>query len=101
MISVPSISAATVPAPAPAGVVAAASPAQTGAVTDPQVVEAAKGFEGVFMSMLVNEMFKGTELTQGNSIYSGLMTEKFGDAMAGSGGFGLAAMLTRQLGGEK
>lgn len=87
---------------APAAGVAPASPVApaAGQAADAKIVEAAKGFEAIFMTMLADEMFKGTEITRGNSIYSGLMTQQFGNAMADSGGLGLAAMLTKQLGGE-
>ncbi|MCB0882550.1 MAG: rod-binding protein [Thermoleophilia bacterium] len=97
MITPVSIAGAAVAAPAP---VAAAAGQATGSKTDPKIVEAAKDFEGLFVSMLVSEMFKGTPLTQGNSIYSGMMTQQFGDALADSGGFGLAAMLTKQMEGQ-
>jgi len=69
--------------------------------TDPKIREAAEQFEGVFMSMLVGEMFKGTETEGGNAIYTGLMTEKLGDELARSGGIGLADVLEKQLGGAR
>jgi len=103
MTGVSSVSpVSSVPAPAPAGAVAQAAPVTPAVaqVVDPKVAEAAKGFEAVFMTMLADEMFKGTEITSGNPMYSGLMTQQFGSAMADSGGLGLAAMLTKQLGGE-
>jgi flagellar protein FlgJ len=83
----PGVTAASAPAPA------ASAPA------DPRIREAAEGFEGIFMSMLVEEMMKSTEVAQGNPLYSGLMTEKLGDQLARSGGIGLADVLERQLGG--
>jgi flagellar protein FlgJ len=81
--------AASAPAPA-----ASAAPG-----ADPSIRQAAEGFEGVFMSMLAEEMMKSTEVAQGNPLYSGLMTEKLGDALARSGGIGLADVIARQLGG--
>jgi peptidoglycan hydrolase FlgJ len=91
------------PAQAPARATAVAAPpapaAATGGEVDPRVREAARQFEGVFMSMLVGEMFKGTELESSQPIYGGLMTQAFGDSLADSGGIGLAAMLTRRTGG--
>ena len=75
----------------------AAAPAA--AASDPKIREAAEGFEGVFMSMLVEEMMKSTEASQGNPLYAGLMTEKLGDQLARSGGIGLADSIERQLGG--
>ncbi|MGD9573730.1 MAG: rod-binding protein, partial [Thermoleophilia bacterium] len=67
--------------------------------SDPKIREAAEGFEGIFMSILTEEMLKGTDVAQGNPLYSGLMTEKLGDSLARSGGIGLADVIERQLGG--
>jgi peptidoglycan hydrolase FlgJ len=69
------------------------------APVDPQIAEAARGFEGIFMSMLIDEMMAGTSLGATNPMYVGLVTEKLGDALADAGGIGLAAVLERQLGG--
>jgi Rod binding domain-containing protein len=66
---------------------------------DPKIREAAEGFEGIFMSMLVEEMMKGTETAEANPLYAGLMTQKLGDQLARSGGIGLADLIERQLGG--
>jgi len=92
------------PAPAPPRAAAAAAAPTAAAPTagddvDPRVRDAARQFEGVFMSMLVDEMFTGTELDSAQPVYGGMMTRAFGDALAESGGIGLAAMLTRQMGG--
>ena len=89
------------PAPTTTGTpaAAAAAPATGSSTTDPQIRQAAEGFEGIFMSMLVDEMMKGTEVASANPVYSGLMTQKLGDQLARSGGIGLADILERQLGG--
>jgi Rod binding domain-containing protein len=71
----------------------------TGASQPSTIRQAAEGFEGMFMSMLVDEMFKDTEIAQANPVYGGLMTEKLGDQLAQDGGIGLADVLERQLGG--
>lgn len=84
---------------AAAGAATGASPATAPATTDPAIREAAQGFEGIFMSMLVEEMMKGTQVSEANPVYSGLMTQKLGDQLARSGGIGLADILERQLGG--
>ncbi len=76
---------------------ASADPASTSGKSS--IRQAAEGFEGVFMSMLVGEMLKGTDVEQGNPVYSGLMTEKLGDQLAASGGIGLADVLEKQMGG--
>ena len=84
----------TTPIAATAG--AAAPAAAAGPTT---IRQAAEGFEGIFMSMLVEEMMKSTEVAKANPLYTGLMTEKLGDQLASEGGIGLADVLERQLGG--
>ena len=97
--------ASTAPAPTPVASPAPAPQATPGAVpaggpsVDPQIAEAARGFEGILMSLLLEEMVKGTSIASGNPMYAGLITEKLGDSLAESGGIGLAAVLERQLGG--
>lgn len=66
---------------------------------DPKVYDAAVQFEGIFMSMLVGEMMKGSQTERANPIYAGLVTEKLGDQIARQGGIGLASILERQLRG--
>lgn len=83
-------------APLPAAATPAASAAASGTST---VRQAAEGFEGLFMSMLVEEMMKSTSVAEANPLYSGLMTQKLGDQLAQAGGIGLADMLEGQLGG--
>lgn len=77
----------------------AAAPAAAAASGDPQIREAAEGFEGIFMSMLVEQMMKGTQAADANPLYAGLATQKLGDELARQGGIGLADVLVRQLGG--
>ncbi|WP_217921651.1 rod-binding protein [Miltoncostaea oceani] len=77
----------------------AAAPAAAATTSDPKIREAAEAFEGVFMSMLVEEMMKSTEVAKGNPLYTGLMTEKLGDQISRSGGIGLADVIERQMGG--
>ena len=90
----------TVPV-APTGPAAAAgSSSAASGRPDSTIRQAAEGFEGIFMSMLVDEMMKGTEVAQANPVYSGLMTQKLGDQLAASGGIGLADILEKQLGGQ-
>lgn len=78
---------------------AAASSASTTPARDPKIREAAEGFEGIFMSILVEEMMKGSSVAEGNPVYAGLLNQKLGDQLARSGGIGLADMLERQMGG--
>jgi Rod binding domain-containing protein len=82
---------------APIATLAGAAPAAASGASG--VRQAAEGFEGLFMSMLVEEMMKSTDVAEANPLYSGLMTEKLGDQLAQAGGIGLADMLERQLGG--
>lgn len=89
-------SSTSVPAAAPATVVSATGSTSS---ADAKIAEAATGFESMFMDILVGEMFKGTDLG-GDSAYGSMMTSAFSDSLAGSGGVGLAAMLTRQMGGD-
>jgi peptidoglycan hydrolase FlgJ len=85
----------TAPLAAPVSA-AAAAPAPAPALS-PQVREAAREFEGVLMSMLVEEMMKGSGLSDANPVYAGMVNEQLGDQLAAGGGIGLAAMLERQL----
>ncbi|WP_217915125.1 rod-binding protein [Miltoncostaea marina] len=87
----------TLPLSATTAGAVAATTAGNGPVSS--VRQAAEGFEGIFMSVLVEEMMKGTEAAGANPAYAGLMTEKLGDQLARSGGIGLADLLERQLGG--
>jgi Rod binding domain-containing protein len=91
-----------VPAPAPAA--GASVPAASAAVPvagsdQAKIDEAAKKFEGIFVSYLVEEMMKSTGMSESQPIYSGLATEKLGDQLASTGSFGLAALISGQLGG--
>jgi Rod binding domain-containing protein len=64
-----------------------------------KIEEAARKFEGVFVSKLVEEMMKSTGMNETQPVYAGLATEKLGDQLASTGSFGLAALITGQLGG--
>ncbi len=89
-----------VPVPPTGSASAAAGSSSAGAGSpDSTIRQAAEGFEGIFMSMLVDEMMKGTEVGKSNPVYAGLMTQKLGDQLAASGGIGLADILEKQLGG--
>ena len=90
-------------APLTPGLLGATASTSTGQANarDAGIEDAAKQLEGVFMSMLVDEMFKGTDLTGGEPIYGGLITQQLGDTLADAGGMGLAAMITAQLKGNR
>lgn len=87
----PAVGAAATPAASP--------PAPAPAVT-PEVHEAARAFEGLLLSQLVEEMMKGSGLADSNPVYAGMVNERLGDQLSEGGGIGLAAMLERQLGGR-
>lgn len=95
--SVPAPAAAT-PAPAAPVSQAAGRATEARAAVDPKIAEAARGFEGIFMSFLVGEMMRST-LGSTNPMHAGLITEKLGDALAEAGGIGLAAVLEQRLSG--
>jgi len=99
VIGIPGIQALRQSQQAQAVAPAQGTGAAAGTAVDPKIQEAAKGLEGIFMSMLVDEMFKGTDLAGGSSGYGGLITEKFGDALSDAGGMGLQGIIARQLGG--
>ena len=61
--------------------------------------EAAQALEGVFLTMLTEELFKGTEAFKASPIYGDLATEQLADQLGRSGGLGLADLLVEQLGG--
>lgn len=82
---------APIPSPTPATPVAGSDQAK--------IEEAARKFEGVFVSKLVEEMMKSTGMNESQPVYAGLATEKLGDQLASTGSFGLAALITGQLGG--
>lgn len=89
----------TAPLAAPASAATPTAPVAPAAAStlSPRVREAAREFEGVLMSMLVEEMMKGSGLSDANPIYAGMVNEQLGDQLAAGGGIGLAAMLERQL----
>lgn len=99
-MTVPPIAVSGAAGPAPAPAPGLANAGRLGDA-DPQIAEAARGFEGIFMSMMVGELMEGTSIGRANPMYAGLATEKLGDALAEAGGIGLAAVLERQLGGAR
>lgn len=65
---------------------------------DGKVGDAARQMEGVFLSMLVEEMLEGTSIAEAGPVYSGLITQQLGESLADAGGVGLADRLERDLG---
>lgn len=64
------------------------------------IKEAAQALEGVFLSMLTEELFKGTEAFKASPVYGDLAVEQLADELGRGGGLGLADVLIEQLRGE-
>ncbi len=84
-------------APTPPATTGATAPRADAAV-DARIADAARQMEGFFLSMLTEEMLKGTSVAEAGPVYSGLITQQLGESLADSGGLGLAARLERDLG---
>lgn len=60
-------------------------------------------FEGVFLSMMVKEMFKGVQEQSefsggfGEEMFQGLMAEQYAKSIAESGGIGLSDQIYREF----
>jgi Rod binding domain-containing protein len=68
------------------------------------VDEVAKGFESLFVSLVLKEMRQslgpeGLFGGDGSDIYGGMFDQYLGQALAQNGGFGLAQQIRRQLAG--
>ena len=63
--------------------------------------KAAKDFEGVFISQMLQPMFDGISTDgpfgggPGEQMFRSLMVDKYGQQLASSGGFGLSDAITR------
>lgn len=71
---------------------------------DPRAWEAAKEFEAQFVSTLFQSMFKGLEDPEnpfsggpGETMFSSLLVDQYGQQMAKSGGIGLADSVYREM----
>ncbi|HEY5347268.1 MAG TPA: rod-binding protein [Rhizomicrobium sp.] len=64
---------------------------------------AAKQFEGVFVSQFVSEMFQGLSTDgptgggEGEAMFRSMMTDEYSKQIVAQGGFGLADAVQRQL----
>jgi flagellar protein FlgJ len=83
----------------PEGITPAAAAPAAAAGQPQSIEEAAQALEGVFLSMLTDELFKGTEAFSASPMYGDLATEQLADELGRSGGLGLADVLIEQLGG--
>jgi flagellar protein FlgJ len=65
--------------------------------------KAAKEYESVFISEFMGQMFEGIQTDgpfgggQGESMFRSLMIDQYGKQVESRGGFGLSAMMTKQL----
>ncbi|MBL4758810.1 MAG: rod-binding protein [Rhizobiales bacterium] len=65
--------------------------------------EKAVEFEGVFLSMMVKEMFSGIETEGdftggfGEEMFRGMMADEYAQAMAANGGIGLSDQIYREI----
>ena len=68
-----------------------------------RIADAAKEFEAVFISTMLNQMFAGIRTDgpfgggHGEEQFRGLLVEEYGKAIADAGGFGLADAVRREL----
>jgi Rod binding domain-containing protein len=95
------LTAAAVPvsllAPAPAAM-GAAELAKRG-----QIKETAQKFEASFLSIMMQQMFEGTETAApfgggpGESMFKSFLTEAMAKKMAAAGGIGVAASVQREM----
>ena len=79
--------------------------AKAGAV-DPQVLQAARDFEAIFVRQLLSSLEKTTHLggdgpmTSGGGMYSSMVVGAMADSVASGGGLGLADIVARALSAE-
>lgn len=65
--------------------------------------QAAKEFEGLFISEMIKPMFEGLDTNgpfgggRGEEVFRGLMIQEYGKIIAGSGGVGLSSQIRDQL----
>ena len=70
-------------------------------VNDPDA--AAKDFEAFFISQMMDQMFAGLATDglfgggQAEKVFRGMLNQEYGKAIAEQGGFGLGAMVSREL----
>jgi Rod binding domain-containing protein len=82
---------------APAGVAASGTLPGAASGQESRIASAARDFEALFLTKLVDEMFKDTPLGGDGAVYGSLVTDQFGRHLAESGGIGLADILARQM----
>lgn len=78
---------------------------KTGGKTDPAAIDkTAREFEAMFLSVMLNEMFKGIDMSKGpfggghgEDAFKGMLVDQYGKNIAERGGLGIAASVRRQM----
>ncbi len=78
---------------------------QQNALTDQQISARAKAieFEGVFLSMMIKEMFSGLRTEGdftggfGEEMFRGLMADQYAESIAKTGGIGLSDQIYQEI----
>jgi peptidoglycan hydrolase FlgJ len=81
------------------------APSQQNAPTDQQISARAKAteFEGVFLSMMIKDMFSGLRTEGdftggfGEEMFRGMMADQYAEAIAQSGGIGLSDQIYTEI----
>jgi Rod binding domain-containing protein len=86
---------------------AGAGAAQTGAVADPKtrarIDATAKQFESQFLSVMLGQMFEGTEISapfgggEGEAAFKSFLTDAMAKSITRQGGIGLAKDVSREM----
>lgn len=98
------------PAVVPPSLIAPPPPAPTGPAMDAaevarrsQIKQTAQKFEGAFLSIMLQQMFEGSETAppfgggSGEQMFKSFMAQAMADKMVKSGGVGLAASVQREM----
>lgn len=76
---------------------------KSGSMTDAQAEKAAKDFESMFISQMLQSMFGDSEGdsafgdSESNDVYKGLMMENIGKEISKAGGIGIADSVKQEL----
>lgn len=82
---------------------AAAAPSAAELAKRGQIKQTAQKFESAFLSVMLQQMFAGTETSApfgggaGEQMFQSLLTEAMANKMVASGGVGLAASVQREM----
>jgi Rod binding domain-containing protein len=88
---------------APAATTEAPVPSSARAEPSPEILQAAREFETIFLRSLLGSLEKTTQagtnapLKSGQSTYGSMVVGAMADSMAGAGGIGLAEIIARAM----